>query len=336
MRICVPLLGERVAPRWSIADVALFLTIRRAQITARAHLPVTGITWSKFLRILMDRDVDTLVCGGITFEDREAVQQRGIEVIHNVAGTAEEVVAALCHGTLSPGFGIMSDRSRQQAAAKSSPQTEIAASPSSSTLEPPLDCLACSDRRCCHGEPCQPKAVRRIRRPDTLTRHVLESAQDVIAENERKLCRIAELVYFCLGMKYRKIGIAFCIELFEPTEILAGVLRRFFEVYPVCCKVGGMIMRDPYATDEHSVTTGPSSHLSCNPLAQAEILNNIGTDVNLIVGLCIGVDSVFTEASNAPVTTLFVKDKSLANNPIGALYSDYYLKEVTQATIPVG
>jgi len=31
------------------------------------------------------------------------------------------------------------------------------------------------------------------------------------------------------------------------------------------------------------------------------------------------------------VTTLFVKDKSLVNNPIGAIYSDYYLNEVTRA-----
>jgi uncharacterized metal-binding protein len=27
------------------------------------------------------------------------------------------------------------------------------------------------------------------------------------------------------------------------------------------------------------------------------------------------------------VTTLFVKDRSLANNPIAALYSEYYLRE---------
>jgi len=50
-----------------------------------------------------------------------------------------------------------------------------------------------------------------------------------------------------------------------------------------------------------------------------------------MVGLCMGVDSLFAKASAAPVTTLFVKDRSLANNPIGALYSEYYRKEVTRA-----
>ena len=61
---------------------------------------------------------------------------------------------------------------------------------------------------------------------------------------------------------------------------------------------------------------------------------HLNIDINVIVGLCVGVDCVFTKASQAPVTTLFVKDKSLANNPIGALYSDYYIKEVTRAAHP--
>jgi uncharacterized metal-binding protein len=43
-----------------------------------------------------------------------------------------------------------------------------------------------------------------------------------------------------------------------------------------------------------------------------------------------GADCVFSMLSDAPVSTLFVKDKSLANNPIGALYSDFYLKEVSR------
>ena len=57
-------------------------------------------------------------------------------------------------------------------------------------------------------------------------------------------------------------------------------------------------------------------------------LNELDTDLNVIVGLCVGMDCVFTRASLAPVTTIFVKDKSLANNPIGAVYSHYYLTEI--------
>jgi len=112
--------------------------------------------------------------------------------------------------------------------------------------------------------------------------------------------------------------------LIEPAEILAGLLGRFFDVRSVCCKIGGK--RETGLLDNSAVPHN-QSRVVCNPILQAETLNRIGTDFNIIVGLCIGMDSIFTKLSNAPVTTLFVKDKSLANNPIGAVYSNYYLEE---------
>ena len=132
-------------------------------------------------------------------------------------------------------------------------------------------------------------------------------------------------------MKYKKIGVAFCIELFEQTNILVQLLRRYFEVYPVCCKVGGKRSYDPQLTNARVMSDLDFTKIACNPVGQANEFNKINTDINIIVGLCMGVDCVFAKASNAPVSTLFVKDKSLAHNPIGALYSDYYRKEITTA-----
>ena len=74
---------------------------------------------------------------------------------------------------------------------------------------------------------------------------MLEAATDISSEDERQLCRLAELVYFCLEMKIQRVGIAFCEELREPAEVLSGVLRRSFETTPVSCKIGG-----PVATSE--------------------------------------------------------------------------------------
>ena len=62
-------------------------------------------------------------------------------------------------------------------------------------------------------------------------------------------------------------------------------------------------------------------------------MNDCRFDLNVMVGLCMGVDCVFTRESIAPVATLFVIDKTLANNPIGAVYSYYYLKEATCASV---
>jgi uncharacterized metal-binding protein len=69
---------------------------------------------------------------------------------------------------------------------------------------------------------------------------------------------------------------------------------------------------------------------TCNPLGQAAVLNQFGSELNILVGINLGMDCIFTTASEAPVTTLFVKDRMLANNPIGAIYSDYYLSEIAR------
>ena len=48
--------------------------------------------------------------------------------------------------------------------------------------------------------------------------------------------------------------------------------------------------------------------------------------MNILVGLCVGHDMLFTKHSKAPVTTFIVKDRVLAHNPAGAIYSGYYKK----------
>jgi len=53
------------------------------------------------------------------------------------------------------------------------------------------------------------------------------------------------------------------------------------------------------------------------------ILNEEKTDLNVIVGLCLGHDISFTRVSKAPVTTLIVKDRRLGHNPAAALYQGY-------------
>jgi uncharacterized metal-binding protein len=163
---------------------------------------------------------------------------------------------------------------------------------------------------------------------------LLDAALDISSERERQLCRLAEVVYLGLELDACRVGLAFCIDLLCPAAIVAGVLRRFFDVVPVCCKISGRSLPEMAAI--RSRTGAPigtqtaregSGAPACNPVGQAEVLNRAGTDLNVAVGLCIGVDCVFSSASLAPVTTLFVKDRSLANNPIGAVYSDYYLRE---------
>ena len=52
------------------------------------------------------------------------------------------------------------------------------------------------------------------------------------------------------------------------------------------------------------------------------------TDLNVVVGLCVGHDSLFMKYSKAPVTTLITKDRVTGHNPAAPLYLSkfYYAK----------
>lgn len=316
MVVGVPLLNGRVAPRCTSADHLLVVTLRREHVVSHRAVPVEIKSPILLLDLLHSHGVGTLVCGGISNEAREAVQAEAIAVVDNVACSSAEVIAALEAGALCPdfGFGVSGRRGKGTGTRREGRQARGAAG------DLP-DCLACVDRICLQGQPCDIAAAGdAAEETSDEVRRTLSACADIALEIERQLCRLSELVYFCLEMGYSTIGVAFCVDLLEPAEILVRVLRRFFTVVPVCCAAGGV------ATEESGAQ---QSAAPCNPLRQARILNEVHTDVNVIVGLCIGADCIFAAASEAPVTTLFVKDRSLANNPIGAVYSEYHLREST-------
>jgi uncharacterized metal-binding protein len=133
-------------------------------------------------------------------------------------------------------------------------------------------------------------------------------------------------------MGYQKLGVAFCIGLAREADSLCAILERDFEVSSVCCKLCG-IEKALFSLERlHGdvVADEPKSEAMCNPIGQALILNKERTDLNIILGLCIGHDTLFTAYSEAPVTTLAVKDRVLAHNPLGALYSGYYLTKLRE------
>ena len=107
-------------------------------------------------------------------------------------------------------------------------------------------------------------------------------------------------------------------------EIINKILSKEFKVFSACCKICG-IDKSEFGLGKQKKENKPD--VTCNPIGQATILNNKNTQLNVILGLCLGHDILFTKHSEAPVTTLVVKDRVLAHNPIGAIYSGYYLKK---------
>jgi uncharacterized metal-binding protein len=138
--------------------------------------------------------------------------------------------------------------------------------------------------------------------------------------------RVQETCEFARRMGYKKLGITFCAGLHREALALTKILEaQGFEVASVVCKAGCTPKETIGVGDEDKVRIGEFESM-CSPIAQAMILNEEKTDFNILVGLCVGHDSLFLKYSKAYSTVLVTKDRVMAHNPAGALYTSgsYY------------
>lgn len=138
--------------------------------------------------------------------------------------------------------------------------------------------------------------------------------------------RIEEIMGFARRMNYKKLGMAFCIGLRKEAKIVSQIFAsRGFDIASVICKAG-RISKQAIGVEKHQQLDPDAVETMCNPIFQAEILNEQETDFNILLGLCVGHDSLFFKYSQAPCTVLAVKDRLLGHNPLAAVYNvdSYY------------
>jgi len=165
--------------------------------------------------------------------------------------------------------------------------------------------------------------VKRIYVPATITEK--EAYESVRGVRMAVRPRIKELIEFGRLVGAKRIGVAFCAGMRDEAARIVNFLEKSgFSVASVLCKCGGVDKTRLHISKEYKIGDPSQFEASCNPVLQAELLNRAGTDINVIVGLCLGHDMLFTMNSRAPVTTLIVKDRLLGHNPVIALYSDYH------------
>ncbi|MDQ1280643.1 MAG: Metal-binding protein [Thermoproteota archaeon] len=140
--------------------------------------------------------------------------------------------------------------------------------------------------------------------------------------------RVQEICELAKKMSYKKLGIAFCAGLHNEAKALAEILNaQGFNVVSVVCKVGCTPKEAIGIRDNEKVRIGEFESM-CSPIVQAMLLNEAETDFNILVGLCVGHDSLFFKYSKAYTTVLVAKDRVLAHNPAAALYTKdgYYAR----------
>lgn len=133
-----------------------------------------------------------------------------------------------------------------------------------------------------------------------------------IIKNSLNRSRLQELINYAKNSNYKKIGIANCLSMQKYADKLIEILKNEgFEVVSINCKNSGLQNSDLFGEE----AKGPS----CDPLSQADFLNNEKTDLNINVGLCLGHGILFSKHSNAPTTTFIVKDFATNHNSVSNL-----------------
>jgi uncharacterized metal-binding protein len=138
--------------------------------------------------------------------------------------------------------------------------------------------------------------------------------------------RIEELIEFSHRMKFKRLGMAFCAGLASEASLLSTILESHgFEMVTVSCKVGGVPKEAIHVKENEKIRIGQFESM-CNPISQAKLLNRAKTDFNIMLGLCIGHDSLFLKYVKGLTTVFAVKDRVTGHNPLAALYTSgsYY------------
>jgi uncharacterized metal-binding protein len=136
-------------------------------------------------------------------------------------------------------------------------------------------------------------------------RQIMKRAEDSL---NPQIDRVKEIIEYAKEANICKIGIANCTTFIKEANQLEAILTESgFHVEKVHCKYGKVPFSD--------LVPGYKG-ISCNPAGQAKYLEDKGTELNIMMGLCLGHDMIFNSRSKAPVTPLLVKDRKLDHHTI--------------------
>ncbi len=139
--------------------------------------------------------------------------------------------------------------------------------------------------------------------------------------------RLQEIAEFAHRMEAKRLGLAFCSGLKREARVVADfLLKEDFEVVSAVCSCGSVHKGDVGIPPQSRFHPEADFEAMCNPIGQAMLMNERETDMNVVLGLCVGHDSLFFKYAEAPSTVLAAKDRVLGHNPLAAVYlaQSYY------------
>lgn len=166
-------------------------------------------------------------------------------------------------------------------------------------------------------------AEARERYADPEVQELARSAAYIEKTGYCRWTRLEETVEFARKMGYSHLGIACCVGFAREARVAGNYFEACgFRVSVAVCKAGG-VAKDDIGVPAGSQFEPGSRESMCNPVGQAYLLAAEGCDLNVVMGLCVGHDTLFLEHSfrkRVPATVLCAKDRVTGHNPVAAIY----------------
>jgi len=181
-----------------------------------------------------------------------------------------------------------------------------------------MNCLKCNVKSCRSAQSCGLESFDRNQLKDrylqTQNQSVVQAAAELV-DNGRagELSRMEELLEFMKTMDYKKPGLAYCYGMEKQAEsLMKWYAEKGVKLTGISCTAGA------HSQNELNIESSISG-VSCNPLSQAEQMNQQDCDLAILFGLCMGHDILFTRYFQGDVSTLVVKDRKYDHVPLKAL-----------------
>jgi uncharacterized metal-binding protein len=182
-------------------------------------------------------------------------------------------------------------------------------------MEANMQCPLCKHNKCRQLQSCGAELFNRDSIKNQYQQPSIQAtvqAAATLVDNGRggTLSRMQELVEFIVLQKITKVGLAYCYSMEKEAKLVLDILKHSqIQCQAVCCTTGALAQDD--------VNTNSQIHgVSCNPLGQAEQIEKAGSELAILMGLCMGHDILLQQKLTIPVTTLVVKDRTTNHNPL--------------------
>lgn len=133
--------------------------------------------------------------------------------------------------------------------------------------------------------------------------------------------RAEEIIMLAKIAGYEKLGIAFCMELYREAELYTDILaKNGFRVASVSCKAGGIRKEEIGVAAKEKLYGPDSEETMCSGLIMAELLNSEKTDMNVVMGLCVGQDTLFFKYADAFSVPFIIMDRVYGGATMEGVY----------------